>query len=573
MKRIKSIYVIIMIIMLLAIAGLIYYNYNYKLTSFEIINFNQNFNQIQKLNTLEFEENKNANEYIINIYNDDKLIRKIETKENVIKLNDMNIPYDSKVVFSVYAKNKLYKIKSNKDLEIKWNLPSIDLKKETVVNNENLEISVPFDTKIDKNHYFLNIDKKFNKLSGIEIKDNKVILSKDILKNILGEVTLQLIVKKNEHDYVFAQKKIKIVLPEINDIEFITPAKEGEVKWDDFDLVFNGGENATHYDVSILEESVPIIEQRIKERKLKIDISRLKENTEYSLIIIASNEKDAKLTKRFETKFKTKGKEKASNVSANINSQTVYIGTQLVLSSSTNNSSIYYTTDGTIPTVNSTKYNSSITINWDTTIKAIAISKNYFDSDIVTFAYKAIPKPIVIYLSPSNQTWNKGVQSIGYTNESLIMNRLADVVESILKQRGFVVYRNKSSMTLDQIVNQSKSLNVNLHLALHSNASANAGSMTGIETYVYSKSSLIAPLARNIQSSLESIYYKSNPRRLIYGLEENYILREINPKRVDNGILIEVAYHDNETDATWILTDINQIGNTIANTVASYFGK
>ena len=481
--------------------------------------------------------------------------------------------YNANTVISVYAQNELHKIKCKDDLKFKWQLPYVEIESETIVNNEDVEVSVLFDTKLDKNKYFLNIKQGKSATKFIEIKENKVILSKDILKNIVGDATLQIIVNKNDREYVVTQKKIKLVLPEITDIDFVTPSKEGEIKWDDFDLTFNGGDNATHYDISILEDDKVIINEKIVERKLKVDISKLKENTTYFLIIVAINEHDDNLTKKFKTTFKTKSKEKASSVTANINSSTIYIGTKITLTSSTNNSSIYYTTNGTNPTINSTKYNGSITINQNTTIKAIAISKNYFDSDISTFVYNAIPKPIAIYLSPSNQTWNKGVQSIGYTNESLIMNRLADIVEPILKQRGFVVYRNKPSMTLDQIVNQSKSLKVNLHLALHSNASENPGSMTGIETYVYSRNSTISPLARSIQSSLESIYYKANPRRLIYGLEENYILREINPKKVDNGVLIEVAYHDEENDASWILNNLNQIGSTIANTVSSYFGK
>lgn len=53
----------------------------------------------------------------------------------------------------------------------------------------------------------------------------------------------------------------------------------------------------------------------------------------------------------------------------------------------TDNSTIYYTTDGSFPTNNSKKYTGEITINNTTVIKAISYKDNYIESEIVSRTY------------------------------------------------------------------------------------------------------------------------------------------------------------------------------------------
>lgn len=59
----------------------------------------------------------------------------------------------------------------------------------------------------------------------------------------------------------------------------------------------------------------------------------------------------------------------------------------VTLACATDGASIYYTTDGSTPTSESTAYSSKITISATTTIKAIAVKSSMTDSDVATQAY------------------------------------------------------------------------------------------------------------------------------------------------------------------------------------------
>jgi len=61
--------------------------------------------------------------------------------------------------------------------------------------------------------------------------------------------------------------------------------------------------------------------------------------------------------------------------------------TTITLTSATENASIYYTTDGSEPTISSTLYTGPITINSATVIKAIAVAPSYSQSQVMTETY------------------------------------------------------------------------------------------------------------------------------------------------------------------------------------------
>ncbi|ULO09856.1 chitobiase/beta-hexosaminidase C-terminal domain-containing protein [Paenibacillus sp. 19GGS1-52] len=72
---------------------------------------------------------------------------------------------------------------------------------------------------------------------------------------------------------------------------------------------------------------------------------------------------------------------------ANLPGGTVAVGTSVVLSSATEGASIYYTRDGSDPTMVSTLYTGAIVVNNTQAIKAIAVKMGYADSEMITASY------------------------------------------------------------------------------------------------------------------------------------------------------------------------------------------
>ena len=68
-----------------------------------------------------------------------------------------------------------------------------------------------------------------------------------------------------------------------------------------------------------------------------------------------------------------------------------YDNVQVTLECATSGATIYYTTDGSAPTANSTTYSSPITITENTTIKAIAMKEGMTNSEMATATYVISP--------------------------------------------------------------------------------------------------------------------------------------------------------------------------------------
>jgi hypothetical protein len=65
-----------------------------------------------------------------------------------------------------------------------------------------------------------------------------------------------------------------------------------------------------------------------------------------------------------------------------------YSGAQTVtLTDATKNATIYYTTDGSVPTPSSTKYAGSLSVSKTETLRAVAVSAGAAQSDVSMAAY------------------------------------------------------------------------------------------------------------------------------------------------------------------------------------------
>ncbi|MGM9945859.1 MAG: DUF6359 domain-containing protein, partial [Lysinibacillus sp.] len=113
------------------------------------------------------------------------------------------------------------------------------------------------------------------------------------------------------------------------------------------------------------------------------------------------------------------GAVKAQKAEVSIEPGAVATKTVVTLSTKTENATIYYTIDGSDPTVASTIYNAPITINSDMTIKALVVADGYQNSDISSFSYKIAQSGLRIHdiqgaghYSPYENEYVTGVEGI-----------------------------------------------------------------------------------------------------------------------------------------------------------------
>lgn len=172
-----------------------------------------------------------------------------------------------------------------------------------------------------------------------------------------------------------------------------------------------------------------------------------------------------------------------------------------------------------------------------------------------------------VYLSPSLQEWNIGVD--GYGTEEQRMNEIADVVERELKNKGYIIYRNRPEQTLRQVVDESNSLNPDIHVSIHSNAAATPGMGRGPEIYTNRPNSSGDELANYIYNEIEDIYPNPESGRGIIHTDNLYEIKNT----LSTSVLLEVAFHDNEEDAKWIIDNIESIGIAIAKGIDNYFNQ
>ncbi len=170
-----------------------------------------------------------------------------------------------------------------------------------------------------------------------------------------------------------------------------------------------------------------------------------------------------------------------------------------------------------------------------------------------------------VYLSPSLQEYNPYT---GGGNEEYYMNLVADAVEPYLIASGIEFERNKPDMKLSQAIADSNSSGSNLHLAIHSNASpsSNAGQATGADIYYYPTSTNGKRFAEIIRNDYKNIYREPNNIEVIPTTSLAEVRRTKAP-----AVLIEVGYHDNPVEAEWIRENIQNIGKSLAQSIADYF--
>lgn len=171
-----------------------------------------------------------------------------------------------------------------------------------------------------------------------------------------------------------------------------------------------------------------------------------------------------------------------------------------------------------------------------------------------------------LFLSPSTQDFNLYVTE---GNEQLWMNRLADRMEPYLEASGINVARNNPNGSAATSIRQSNLGTYDFHLALHSNAAPEnlAGQLRGIDAYYYPGAKFGQAMAQLVVDNLKPIYPLPDKVQTRTSTAIGELRRTKAPAS-----LIEIGYHDNVQDATWLKENLDEIAAAMSRAVCQYFG-
>lgn len=518
---------------------------------------------------LYFEKVKSAEEYDVIVYDTYGVsIEHNTVTEPNATLNLENLEYNSKYKITVIAyDNKGNSLEINEPYTFTWTEPSFSTENNLVLDQE-IDSLLLIDGTIENDEYELRIKKDGKKLKQEKLTTTEITVSKDLYLNEQTILTYEIL----ENNQVISSINLYSLISPVQEITITSPKLNSVLAYDDIILTYEGGENATDYLLQIYEEGKVIKETIIHKKTCILSSEIFDKATSYKIIVKALYEGYEDYSKSSEVIFTLNEKETNNPVYIEYNPKNIIAGTKVELKTPSEDAEIYYTTDGTDPKENGIKYTEALSIDKDVTVRTIVKADKKNDSIEKKFEFHVGKKEqYKIYLSPSNQNNNVGVSTVGYTNEMKEMNKVTDYIEERLENAGVIVYRNESWGNINRWVADSNYLQVDAHIAIHSNASLDHTG-NGIETWVDDGNSNAYSLAHVIQNNLFNLYYDQEDKEANRGVKyANGALGEVNNLYLNFGILIEVAYHDYELDAKWIVENRKEIGYSIADSILKYY--
>lgn len=171
---------------------------------------------------------------------------------------------------------------------------------------------------------------------------------------------------------------------------------------------------------------------------------------------------------------------------------------------------------------------------------------------------------IKLYLSPSTQEKNIGYNDYGTEEDR--MNILASIIENNLRNYNIQIKRNNPNWKLSEVIEDSNNFLPYLHLSLHTNA--NDRKTRGSEVFCHEFDTTSHEFAKIIYKNLEKIT-PSEDRGVKEGFNfygPNKHILELY-KTLSPAVLVEIAFHDNKYDATWIINNLQLIADNITDSI------
>lgn len=169
-----------------------------------------------------------------------------------------------------------------------------------------------------------------------------------------------------------------------------------------------------------------------------------------------------------------------------------------------------------------------------------------------------------IYISPSNQVGN--LYATGNTNEKVQCHKIAKACAEYLKKAGFNVMCTYN-IDMYERVRESNAFGADMHIAVHTNATAKHNVTGGTQILLYKLSGENKKAGQAVLDRLAPITPGKSAERLI-GKPDFY---ECNSAK---GLTVycECEFHDTKEGSDFIIRNTTVIGEAIAKGVCDYYG-
>ncbi len=538
-----------------------------ELKSVAFVNFKiVNVEPIDGLLTVVCEGSEEISNYIVTVKDlNDNILLEQSSQNKRIDISSLHLNYGETVNISVTAQNDKYHKTAVNTYQYTSNNPSFNLQNSHLTTPNEAQV-FQIDGEFAENTYTFLI--KYQDLTIYTSSlSNTLKVPYSYLAGYNGRLTAYI---ENAEHQIVSEFRFYNNPTLVGDVTITSPTDNLAMVKDDVLVTYTGGEHATKFILDVYLGAKLVGSFTAEDHQVTIPAKTFKTDATYKLTLKAIYEDYVEIAKTSTINLIIDSNTKTLPVTIDYNYQNLKPNTQISLATRTEGATIKYTLNGQNPNKYGATYTGPITITEDVTLKCVAVKNKQGSSDITTYNIHVGHKQPVIYLSPSNQSKNFGVKSVGYTNERAEMNKIANYVEERLKDYGFIVYRNDPTKSMDVWINESHKYGADLHFAIHSNASTDHHSK-GMEIYVDNTQSKTLSIATKIYENLYAIYPNKDATtdRGIKFAEGR--LGEVRSSNLSNGILIEIAHHDYLEDAKWLVEKQKEIGYNIADSIAEYY--
>lgn len=519
------------------------------LKSFNIISVS---NVSTKFN-INFEKIKGAKDYEIVFYNeDDSILYKENTKSNNIIIDLNNIENNKRYQLMIYAYNDNGKyITVNNPYTFTYLEPTFN-PKNTLTFTDNKDYELLIDGNLLKKNYYLEISFENKVIKKEIIKENTYTINKELFNGKKGIFDIKLY----DQNTVISKFNIYNNMSPISNITIDSPKTNESLDYDDVNLTFTGGDNATSYSLVIFKGETLIKKTNINKNNVIISSSFFNKGENYTFKVYAYYNDIDSYTKSSEVSFKIKDKDTLKP--AYISNNYLFNNGKITLNNPNDTGKIYYTINGDDPSINGLEYKEPFNINENAVIKTIVIDDNNTknNSKINSFDINIAKKDkYKIYLNLNNNDLNK-----------TLLNNIKDSLIEQLSKYSVEIIINESNNTNTNI-NEAKSKMVDLYLSLKTNTSSNH-ELNGYSIWINNDSSSSYSLGNLFNSNLKKAYYENASKGLKYTFDSLDELKN----NIPYSILINIGYIDNDTDLKYLTDNYKNISNGISKTIIEYFG-